>query len=225
MRQSKAYFVLIAILTILTISIPVFAQTGGLRISPDQTEATLVTPATFDVWAQSADSYDVNILLVVTAECWDGMPDDPAVAVEVEYDGYFLEFTEDNFEEASSGFVPDTGTTSGARYTVASLKDHIDTEGSVYWAMLPMLDPDDHFDPLTTTHREIIVTLDSSEPRMLVYLIGKSEDGAELFDMVVPPTIPGFVIPEIPLGTIAGLAAMLAALAIFAKKQPLALLK
>ncbi|MHC4690133.1 MAG: hypothetical protein ACYS5F_10915 [Planctomycetota bacterium] len=224
MRQSKAVFILVIIMALLSVSTPVFAvATGGLRIDPDQTVATLETPATFEVSAQSADSYDVNFLLVVTVECYVGMPGGPAIAAEVAYGGTTIEFTKSDFVEASSGFVPPTGTTPGARYTVASLKDHIDTEGSVYWAMKPMGHAD--FDPLTTTEREITVTLDSSDPRMLVYLQGKSVNDATLFDMKVPPTTPGFVIPEIPLGTIMVLASMIAALAIYAKKPSFAVLK
>lgn len=224
MRKSKVVFILITLMALLSVSTPVFAvATGGLRIEPDQTVATLESPATFEVSAQSADSYDVNFLLVVTVECYDGMPEGPAIAAEVTYLGTTIEFMKSDFVVASSGFVPPSGTTEGARYTVALLKDHIDTEGSVYWAMKPMGHAD--FDPLTTTEREITVTLDSSDPRMLVYLQGKSVNDATLFDMKVPPTIPGFVIPEIPLGTIMGLATMLAAFAIFAKRQPLVISK
>ena len=224
MRQSKVVFILITITTLLSISTPVFAGTGGLRIEPDQTEATLESPATLEVYAQSADSYEVNFLLVVTVECYNGMPDGSAIAAEVTYSGTTIKFMKSDFVVTSSGFVPPSGTTPGARYTVASLKDHIDTEASVYWAMKPMGHAD--FDPLTTTKREITVTLDSSDPRMLVYLQGKSvNDATTLFDMKVPPTIPGFVIPETPLGTIMGLATMLAALVIFAKRQPLVIPK
>ena len=222
MRQSKVVFILITIMALLPVSTPVFAGTGSLRIEPDQTDATLITPATFEVYAQSDDSYDVNFLLVVTVECYTGMLDGQ-IAAEVTYGGTTIEFMKSDFVEASSEFVPPSGTTEGARYTVASLKDHIDTEGSVYWAMKPMLHDD--FDPLTTTKQEITVNIHSSDPRILVYLQGKSVNDAALFDMKVPPTIPGFVVPEIPLGTIMGLATMLAALAIFAKRQPLSIPK
>ena len=50
---------------------------------------------------------------------------------------------------------------------------------------------------------------------MLVYILGKSSDSeslGELYDMRVPPTIPGFVVPEIPLGTISAIATMMGAL-------------
>ena len=205
-RKNK---LIIVLLTLTIISLPalvVFAPpTGGLRIDPPLPYMS-DTIAEFEVWAQSADSYDVNILLIITEECYNGMPSAPTVAVSVDYDSSLAQFTKADFASASSGFVPPSGTTPGARYTVASLKDHIDTSGDIYWAMKPLSSI--IFNPLTSEHEDIYVYLDSSSPRMLIYLIGKSE-GAELFDMVVPPTIPGFVVPEIPFGPIASLLTML----------------
>jgi hypothetical protein len=79
--------------------------------------------------------------------------------------------------------------------------------------------PHADFDPLTSDAKEITITLDSSEPRMLVYLMGKSEDDAALFDVRVPPTNPGFVIPEVAIGSIMTAVAMFAALGLFAYKR------
>ena len=79
--------------------------------------------------------------------------------------------------------------------------------------------PSSDFDPLTSSAESITVTVDSTNVRMLVYLLGKSEDNCDLFDMRIPPTPSGFVIPQIPLGTIAAAAAMFAALGVFAYKK------
>ena len=66
---------------------------------------------------------------------------------------------------------------------------------------------------------EITVTLESSAPKMLVYLLGASCDDATEFDMNVPNTIPGFVVPEVPLGTIVTLITMVAAVSVYRIKK------
>jgi hypothetical protein len=216
---------MLATVLLMLIAIPtVMAQTGSLRISPSWPLA-VESPADYDVWSQGGSSYDVNVLLVVTEECYDGMPDPPTSAITIEHDGYTLEILKTDFMAVTDGYVPPSGTTEGARYQVSALKDHLDyglseplgPEDTIYWVMAPLADPD--FDPLTSTHQEITVTVDSTEIRMLVYLLGKSTDGAELFDQRIPPTPSGFVIPQIPFGTIAAAGAMFAALGIFAYKK------
>ena len=208
---------------LLLVSIPcVMAGTGGLRISqswPIMTE----TPATFTIWTQNADSYDVNILLIATQECYDDM----TTGVEVTFDTTTVNILKGDFNliTGSGGvYVPLSGTTNGARYTVASLKDHLDfgldealeSGDTIYWAMMSL---GNDFDPLTTEPKEIIISLDSTNPRMLVYLLGKSENDADLFDMKVPPTIPGFMVPEIAIGSIMAVSTMFAALGLFAYKK------
>jgi len=78
--------------------------------------------------------------------------------------------------------------------------------------------------PLTGTPQDFTVTLPSTDARMLVYVLGKTEESDGEFDNFirkVPPTNPGFVIPEVPFGTIAIFLAMLGALGIIAiKKKP-----
>jgi hypothetical protein len=220
---------IIVSVVLLLISFPaVMAQTGGLRISP-QWPVMVESPADFQVWAQSADSYDVNVLLVTTEECYNGFPDPPTSAVTVEYPAGSLTVgilkTAFTGVTLNSEIVPPTGTTPGAGYTVASLKDHLDyglstplgPDDMIYWAIAPLAHPD--FDPLTTTPLNITVTVDSDNTRMLVYLLGKSEDGATLFDMNVPPTNPGFVVPEIAFGSIMAAATMFTALGLFAYKK------
>ena len=94
-----------------------------------------------------------------------------------------------NFEDDTSVEVP-PNTESVTGYTVASLKDHLGTTDGIYWAFEPFLDG-----PITETPQSFTVVLPSTDPRMLVYALGKSGD-TTLFNNRVPPTIPGFVIPE-----------------------------
>jgi hypothetical protein len=61
----------------------------------------------------------------------------------------------------------------------------------VYYAFGPFL-----ADPITGEPQSFTVELTSTHPRMLVYAIGKSGD-SNLFNNKVPPTIPGFVLPEL----------------------------
>ena len=100
------------------------------------------------------------------------------------------------------------GCDSGTGYTVASLKDHLDTTGAIYWVFEPFL-----AGPITETPSEFTVTLDSTDARMMVYALGKAE-GSDLFSNRVPPTQPGFVVPE--LATVLLSAASLSALGIYA---------
>ncbi len=221
MLSVKKYMILSMVL--LLISIPsVMAGNGTLRIDPAW-PVMVESPADFTVWCQSGTSYDVSILLVITQDCYDAMPGSGAV-VTVESDADTIEIYKAAFDiNVVTGmggvYVPDSGATTGARYTVASLKDHLDyglsepleSDDTIRWYMAYL------FDELGEDPEDITITLNSGTPRMLVYLLGKSEDGAELFDMKVPPTIPGFVLPE--LGTIMAAVAMFTALGLFVYKK------
>jgi hypothetical protein len=216
MKNRKSFFILVAVMTLLTLSIPVLGVdgTGSIRIDPPLPTLT-ASPAEFEIWVQSGTANEPHIFLVITEACFLGLGAD----VTVSWDGTTLTIPEGDWvgpkSVNSEKYPPDT--TNGAGYTVASLQDHLETDGPIYYVFKPILDG-----PLTSTKETITITLESTDPEMLVYILGKSS-GSELFDMRVPPTIPGFVVPEIPLGTVVGLATMLAALAIFAKKQPLIL--
>jgi len=178
------------------------------------------SPSTFTVWAQSADSYDVNMLLVITQECLDNMG---TSGVTVDFGS--TPIIVNSFEAADDQFVPESGTTNGARYTVASLKDHLDyglaepldNDDTIYFALVPL---EDGFpNPLTSDPVEIEISLDSTSPRMLIYLLGKSASDCDLFDMKVPPTIPGFMVPEVAIGSIMAVSTMFAALGLFAYRK------
>ena len=197
----KKYIILA--MAVLLISIPcVIAGTGSLRIDP-QWPTMVESPAQFQVWCQSGTSYDVEILLIITESCYESLPTTSSVVIA--NSGSNVIFDKIDFKGVSGMggvYVPPSGTTTGARYTVASLKDHLDeglsealeSEDTIYWAMKPI------FGSLDDQKEDITITLNSDSPRMLVYLLGKSADGAALFDMALPPTPAGFVVPE--LGTL-----------------------
>ena len=184
--------------------LPASAGTGGIRIDPPLPEGS-ESPATFKIWVQGkSTANDIHIFLVMTEACYDAFSGD----VEVSWDGDSITIPKGNDwtkETVNSVKVP-PGTTSGAGYTVASLKDHLDTTGPIYWAFADLWD-----DGLGPDKETITVTLPSTDPNMLVYILGKSGKSC-LFDMRVPPTIPGFVVPEVPIGTAATILAMAAAL-------------
>jgi hypothetical protein len=107
--------------------------------------------------------------------------------------------------ETVNGVKVPTGTTNGAAYTVASLKDHLNTSGQIWWTLVDLWDG-----ILDGTKKTITVTLTSTNAEMLVYIMGSSE--GEVIDTRVPPTIPGFVVPEVPIGSISTILAMMGAL-------------
>jgi hypothetical protein len=228
-RFMKKYIIFGMILLMLSVPV-VLAGTGGLRISPTW-PVMVSSPSDFTVWAQSADAYDVHVLLVTTEECYTEFADAPIVVASVSYPagGCSIGFTKNAFNSATvnSEKVPGDAT-EGAAYTVASLKDHLD-EGlstplgsgdTIYWAYASLGDLCSDFDPLTTTPVTITVSEEGcSSPRMLIYMLGRSEEGAELLDMNVPPTQPGFMVPEIAVGSVMAIASMFAALGLYAHKK------
>lgn len=209
---------------------------GTIRIEPHGSyygdPIMLNSPATFNISVMpSADpTCDPHIFLVMTNTSYYGLTDD----VTVEWTGDSiadLTITSWHMETNNSVKVP-PGTVEGAAYTVASLKDHLETFEPIWWAFESFLGPDGY---LTQEPQEFTVTLPSTEPRMLVYALGKIgvyqtcavqtplSIGScvvcptGLFDNNVPPTKPGFVVPE--LSTILLAAASFSAFALFAFKQ------
>jgi len=199
--------------------------TGTIRLGPNVWPVAVESPADFEVWVEGAGdpTNDPHVLLVMTEDCWSGLTGD--VVVDWTSDAASFNKTANFTGVASnSAYVPPLGTSSGARYTVASLKDHlsyglsepINSTATIYWAMGAFLSG-----PLTGTPQNFTVTLPSTDARMLVYVLGKTE-GSEVFDNFirkVPPTAPGFVVPEVPFGTVVVFLAMLGALGIFAIKK------
>jgi len=208
----KKLILIVIGLTLLAIATsPVLGQTGTIRIDP-ALPVMLSSPADFEVWVQpSADpTTDSHILLVMTESCYNGLTGD----VTVDWTGTSSPLTIPTWHKETelSKKVP-PGTTEGAGYTVASLKDHLGTTEPIYWAFEPFVDG-----VITQSHTPFTVTLSSTSPRMLVYALGKTENpGPGLFNNRVPPTIPGFVIPE--PATIVAVGTSLVALMVYAARR------
>ena len=197
----------------LTLVLSVYASvafappTGVLRIDPPLPYMN-ESPAEFTVWVQGVSTaYNPIVLLVMTESSYNGLSADP----EVEWDGGSIVLATPWEMETSNGVKIPPAASNGAAYTVASLKDHLETSEPIYWAIADILDgpivPDETY--------ELTVHLESNAPRMLVYVLGESEEGSGVYDMSVPPTIPGFVIPEVPLGTVLALATMLGTVGVY----------
>jgi len=166
--------------------------TGTIRISP-ALPTMLTSPATFEIWIQGAaqpPTQDPHILLVMTQASWQGLSGN----VVVTWTGGSTSFSSGDFIPTDTGFVPaDVGTTSGGRYTAAALQDKLGVPHSenIYYAHRSFLSGS-----ITQTPQEFTVTASSTALRMLVLAIGKNPGGS-LFNNKVPPTIPGFVVPEL----------------------------
>jgi hypothetical protein len=207
---------MIAAITFLAIAAnPVFGQVGTIRIEPHgsyyPSPIMLSSPATFNisVVTQAADpTTDPHILLVMTNSCYHGLTG----TVNVTWTGGFIAFPKPWTEVNTGEYVPPTGTVPGVRYQASSLKDHLNTSDSVWWAYGPFLAGN-----ITQTKQEFTVTLPSTDPRMLVYAIGKTGEETELFNNRVPPTKAGFVVPE--LGPVLLALASFSAFALFAIRR------
>jgi hypothetical protein len=206
MKKSLATLIVIAVAAVLVM--PVLAAGQGLiRLDPHGSYYGMAvmqsSPATFGVYVESGpDALDPHLLLVITEATYAGLGS-------VTVDG--VPVTTWNGPVSDNGVKLPPGCESGADYTVAALKDHLGTDGPIYWAFVPFLGGA----PITQDPTEFEVTLDSSDPemRLMLYALGKSEmDG--LFSNKVPPTQPGFVVPE--LATVLLSLSSISALALYA---------
>jgi len=209
----KRLFLLVLVITLLGIvASPVFAAgEGTIRISP-ALPVMLTSPATFQVWIEGAGqppTTDPHILLVMTQASWTGLTGN----VVVDWTGGSISFSSVDFTAVNTGYVLPSGTTPGGRYTVASLQDRLGVSHSdnVYYAHGSFLSG-----LITQTPQTFTITASSTNLRMLVYAIGKNPGGS-LFNNKVPPTIPGFVVPELGPALLA--LASLSAFALYAVKR------
>jgi hypothetical protein len=187
--MKKTVLLCLAIFLIASVS-PVFAGTGQIRMQP-ALPIMLSSPATFSISVTTGTSYDPQILLVMTNACHEGLTGNVVVTWS---GGGTVSFAKADFtsDDTNGDKVPPSGTTNGASYTVASCKDHLGVSDAIWWAYKPFL-----AGPITTTPTEFTITFSSTHPKMLVYALGKSDQTATDFDMKVPNTIPGFVVPEL----------------------------
>ncbi len=206
-KQSRRFVILAsgvsaAVIVFMMMISSVSAGTGSLKISP-ALPAMVSSPAHFEIWAEgNCHAADPHIFLVMTEACYEGLTGN----VKVEWSGGSVTIPSSNWTKESDGGKVPPGTTTGAGYTVSSLKDHLKTTGPVYWAFKPFLSGH----TITHTHQSFNVTLPSTSPKMLVYALGKAvgheldadylgsddPDCHTLFNVRVPPSIPGFVVFE-----------------------------
>ena len=207
MKKSLVSVVIIS-LAALIIGTTLAAGQGLIRLDPHGSyypePVMLESPATFTVWVQSGpEAIDPHIFLVMTDSCYQGL-----TSVTVDWPGGSdPDLTVTSWTKVTTQKVP-PGCHSGVDYTAASLKDHLSTEEDVWYAFEPFL-----AGPITETPQPFTVTLESTDPRMMVYALGKAP-GETLFTNRVPPTQPGFVVPEV--ATILLAAASFSAFAVYA---------
>ena len=211
MKMNNKSLIVLLTLTLIfsTYVAAVWAGTGGIRIDPPLPYMN-GSPADFTVEVKGKDdACNPIVFLVMTEACYNSLHAD----VIVSWDGGFITLNDWKMENTDGDKVP-PGTSSGAGYTVASLKDHLDTSDPIYWDTAPIigsaLEAGEEY--------EITVGLASDSPKMLVYVLGQSDCGGD-YDMRVPPTIPGFVIPEVPLGTLLSALTMLGAAGLYRLKE------
>jgi hypothetical protein len=205
----------IMIIAMLTFAIPAVSA-AGIRIDPHGSyyglDVMQTSPATFNVYLKNGAGIEPHIFLAMPASTYLGLTD----SVTVSWPSAVTPVTITTWhkETDNSAKVP-PGCAGGSDYTVAAIKDHLQTTEDIYWAFVPFLDA-----PLSKTPTEFTVAMTSSasNPRMMVYVLAKEAAGAnELFTNSIPATQPGFVVPE--LATILLATASLSALGIYALKR------
>ena len=185
-----------ALISLLFLSIPVALAmpSHSIIVITPPWPATQNTPATLEIATTPAadPTYDPHILLVMTTACYDGL-----TKVEVTWSGGSLTLLKTDFSLLTGNPPPKipSDAISDVQYTRSSLADHLGLPGDspVYWAMAPFLSGN----LLHTAKQTFTVTLDSTSPRMLIYALGKAAMSDTEFNRWVPPTNPGFVVPEL----------------------------
>lgn len=208
----RQIYIVVALLLLALAVLPYKAEAwgeaaGALRIEPHGSyyplPIMLKSPATFNITAIDKKTvYCPHILLVMTNASYQGLTGD----VTVEWDGGSISFSKANFTpvSANNAYIPPSGTTPGVRYRVSSLKERLGVNGTaddtLWYAFGPFLSR-----PVNQTPQEFTITLPSTNPRMLVYALGKIYPKRSLFDTCcccplntrVPPSQPGFVVPDL----------------------------
>jgi hypothetical protein len=221
-EMKKKLILTTVLLLLFSVATQVALAKGGIIIISLQWPVTQNTPATFQISVSkpSDPTYDPQILLAMTVSCYNGLPEAPANAVDITWTGPppgEVHFLKTDFELLHGNPPPKVPSDSDVQYTRSSLSDHLGEGGStdVYWAIKDFpIAPDGK---LHETAQTFVVTLHSTAPKMLVYAIGKTSETADKYNIWVPPTNPGFVVPE--PATIAAVATSLGALGLYAYRR------
>ncbi len=196
----------------LLVGIPVLAGgQGQIRIEPhafDPPDPVIVeSPATFNITVVEQTAYNPQLLLVTTEACLDGLGVGGVISYSWDWEPYVPAFglSKLDFTPIDKGWIPEESDGFGKIYQAKSLRSHLGVEDeTIYYAYIDMLEdgPDDEI--AEGDSYNVTISVPSTSPRVLVYAFG--------VDSKVPPTRPGFIIPEFGLGTIAALGSMVAAL-------------
>ena len=214
MKKQLSLSLLIILLGSAALVVPAIAGgKGWIRIEPHAFDppdpVILESPATFYVNLTSANKevVDPQLLLITSKACLDGLSG--PITVSWNWEPYVppvgvSPFTEvDPKAGGADKWIPLEADGYGKIYEADSLASHLESgEDTIWYAYVDM--PVDGNKIEGTDLYEFVLTVPSSAPRVLVYVFGE--------DAKVPPTRPGFVIPEIAFGSIAVLALMMAAL-------------
>lgn len=195
MRKLKLISLSAAVIMLMIVS-PVLAL-GTIRVEPHGSYYGLpimqTSPATFYVnltGASGNPTTDPHMFLVMTETSYNSLTGNVVVNWTNGGSPDSVTVTTWHKETVNSVKVPPEAD-SGTGYTVAALRDHLNTTEPIYWAFEPFLDGMS----LTTTPIPFTVTLPATNPRMALYVLGKTGD-SDLFNNRSPPTQPGFVVPE-----------------------------
>ena len=194
----------------LLVGTPVLAGgQGQIRIEPHAFDppdpVTVESPATFEITVVEHTAYNPQLLLVTTGACLDGLGGGEII---VSWDWMGPYYTPVGlpagaFTDIDKGWVPPDDAGFGKIYQAKSLRSHLGVEDEfIYYAYVDMPVDDDEI--AEGDSYEVTITVPSTSPRVLVYAFGICSK--------VPPTRPGFIIPEFAIGTIAALGSMVAAL-------------
>jgi hypothetical protein len=228
MRRLKLIPLSIAIIVFAMVISPAFAL-GTIRLEPHGSyygqPVMLNSPATFYVnvtGASSNPTKDPHVFLIMTETSYKSLTGNVVVNWTKNGSPKSVTITTWHKETVNSVKVP-PNTESGTGYTVASLRSHLNTSEPIYWAFESILSGKD----LTFTPKAFTITLPATKPRMLVYVLGKvyscdlvSTQCEPCFNNRVPPTQPGFVVPEATTIATAGMSLVaLASYAIVKRKR------
>jgi len=205
------FTLILAMLSLASVQNVLAGVNHSIIIIGPQYPLTVNTPATFGISTTPASdpTYDPHILLAMTVACYNGLTN-----VVVSWTGGSIAFAKSDFQLLSGSPPPKvpSDTISELQYDRSNLATHLGESGSadVYWAMASFLGGAQ----LHTTAQEFIVTVNSIKPKVLVYALGKASATDTKLNRWVPPTNPGFVIPE--LGPILLASASMIALGLYA---------
>jgi len=170
---------------------PVFAT---MTISIYPLDTMPASTATFYVNITNSQVYgnptlDPHVLLVMTETCYNNLTGNVVVNWTENGTPNSTTITTWKMETFPSAIVPPYS--SGEFYTVITLQEQLMTREPIYWAFEDFLGSMN----ITGTKIPFTITLPSTNPRMSVYVLGKTVCSLT-FDNKSPPNQPGLVVPE-----------------------------